>query len=67
VRGLVTFYLICGLGALANIGIADLVYSTERRWWLAGIAGAAIGALWNYVASSLFTWRQRPGLAGSSA
>jgi dolichol-phosphate mannosyltransferase len=58
-RGLATFYLICGLGALANIGIADLVYSSERRWWLAGVAGAAIGALWNYVASSMFTWKQR--------
>lgn len=58
-RGLATFYLICGLGALANIGIADLVYSSERRWWLAGVAGATIGALWNYVTSSIFTWRQR--------
>jgi dolichol-phosphate mannosyltransferase len=57
VRGLATFYLICGLGALANIGLADLVYSTQR-WWVAGIAGATIGALWNFTATSIFTWKR---------
>lgn len=58
IRGLATFYLVCGLGALANIGIAELVYATGHRWWIAGTAGAAVGALWNYVASSVFTWKQ---------
>ena len=24
-------------------------------WWFAGIAGAAMGAMWNYVASSAIT------------
>ncbi len=56
-RGLATFYMICGLGALANIGFADLVYSTQR-WWVAGIAGATVGALWNFTASSIFTWKR---------
>lgn len=59
VRGLATFYLVCGVGALANVGVAGLVYATEPRWWLAGIAGAAIGAMWNFSASSLFTWKTR--------
>jgi len=57
IRGLASFYMVCGLGALANIGIADLLYSTEHRWWLAGIAGATIGAVWNYASSSFLTWR----------
>jgi dolichol-phosphate mannosyltransferase len=58
-RGLVSFYLVCGLGAVANVGVGALIYSTEHRWWLAGIAGAAIGAVWNYAASSFLTWRDR--------
>jgi len=39
--------------------IGDLIYSTEHRWWLAGLAGAAIGAVWNYAASSFLTWQNR--------
>ena len=56
-RGLASFSLICGLGAIANVGIADLVYSTQR-WWVAGVAGATIGALWNFTATSIFTWKR---------
>jgi dolichol-phosphate mannosyltransferase len=58
-RGLASFYLVCGIGAAANIGVGVLIYSTEHRWWLAGIAGAAIGAVWNYAASSFLTWQER--------
>jgi dolichol-phosphate mannosyltransferase len=57
-RGLLSFYAVCGLGGVANVGIADLVYAGGSPWWAAGIAGAGISALWNYTASSLFTWRR---------
>lgn len=59
VRGLLSFYLICGLGAVANVGVGSVVYASQYRWWLAGLAGAAIGSIWNYAASSLLTWKQR--------
>ncbi len=58
-RGLAAFYLVCGLGAVANVGAAQFVYAIDRRWWLAGVAGAAISAIWNYAASSFLTWRNR--------
>src|SRR5262249_43156678 len=58
-RGLASFYLVCGFGAFANTGIADLLFTTEHRWWVAGLAGATIGALWNYAASSFLTWQDR--------
>jgi hypothetical protein len=29
-------------------------------WLVAGIAGAAIGALLNYALTSIFTWGRRP-------
>jgi dolichol-phosphate mannosyltransferase len=58
-RGLLVFYLICGLGAIANVGVASYVFSGNRVWWLAGVAGAFIGAVWNFAMSSVFTWKRR--------
>jgi dolichol-phosphate mannosyltransferase len=57
-RGMASFYLVCGLGALGNVGVGTLVYGTAHTWWLAGAAGAAIGAVWNYAATSCLTWRR---------
>jgi dolichol-phosphate mannosyltransferase len=59
VRGLLSFALICSLGAVANVGIATLLF-TERHafWWVAGIAGAAISVVWNYAVTSTLTWRE---------
>jgi dolichol-phosphate mannosyltransferase len=59
VKGLVSFYAVCSVGAVANIGVASWVYRGEPSWWLAGTAGALMGAVFNYAASSIFTWRQR--------
>jgi dolichol-phosphate mannosyltransferase len=59
--GLVSFYAIGGIGAVANVGIADALFARGRSWWLAGIAGALIGVIWNFTMSSFFTWRR--GLA----
>ena len=58
-RGLLSFYLVCGLGAIANVGVGALVYQAHEPWWLAGLAGAVIGSLWNYATSSLVTWRKQ--------
>jgi dolichol-phosphate mannosyltransferase len=63
VRGLVVFYAICGVGAVANIGVASFVFGREGIWWVAGIAGAVIGVVWNYTVSSFLTWRRRSGAA----
>lgn len=58
-RGLISFYLICAVGAVGNIGIASYVFNMDQKWWLAGIAGALVGSVWNYAVSSVFTWRPR--------
>jgi dolichol-phosphate mannosyltransferase len=58
-RGLASFYLVCLLGAIGNVGVGTLVYNMHYRWWLAGVAGAAVGVVWNYAASSVFTWRRK--------
>jgi dolichol-phosphate mannosyltransferase len=57
-RGLLSFYAVCGIGALANIGVGIWVNAQDGRWWVAGLAGVVIGAIWNYAASSFVTWRR---------
>jgi dolichol-phosphate mannosyltransferase len=58
-RGLLLFYLVCGVGLIANVGVAFSVYDQEPIWWLAGAAGALMGVVWNYAMSGLFVWRKR--------
>lgn len=55
--GLVTFYLVCSVGMIANVGVANWVYGAQPLWWLAGTAGAIMGVVFNYAASSVLTWR----------
>jgi dolichol-phosphate mannosyltransferase len=59
-RGLVLFYLVCGIGAAANSGIATiLVRDGVVGWGLAGVTGALMTVVWNYVMSSTLVWRSR--------
>jgi dolichol-phosphate mannosyltransferase len=55
--GLLTFYAACGIGAAANVGIADYLFVSHHAWWIAGLSGVLIGAVWNYATTSVFTWR----------
>jgi dolichol-phosphate mannosyltransferase len=59
IGGLLSFYLVCSLGAVANVGIGSLVYDQFHGWWIAGVAGAIVGSVWNYVASGWLTWTKR--------
>jgi dolichol-phosphate mannosyltransferase len=54
--GLFSFYAVCGLGVVANVGIANFIFSTGHTWWLAGLSGIVVGTVWNYAATSFFTW-----------
>jgi dolichol-phosphate mannosyltransferase len=58
-RGVLIFYLICGVGAVANVGVASYAFTSSHTWWLAGVAGAIVGSVWNFAMSSVFTWRRR--------
>ena len=59
IKGLISFMAVCSLGAVANVGIGSLVYDRLAEWWLAGIAGAVVGSVWNYVASGWLTWTRK--------
>ncbi len=57
-RGLLLFYLVCGIGVAANLGIAQLLVQ-ESGWQLslAGAAGAVLTLVWNYAVSATLVWR----------
>lgn len=59
VTGLGSFYAVCSLGAVANVGIASAAFAHHYTWWLSGLAGAAVGVVWNYAVSSVFTWHRK--------
>ena len=55
-RGLVAFWALCALGAIANVGVATWIFGVVPIWWVAGLGGTAISAVWNFSMSSLFVW-----------
>jgi len=58
-RGLISFFLVCAAGAVANVGVATVLFDKlAPPWWAAGAAGAVVGAVWNYAVSGVFTWRR---------
>ena len=58
-RGLLLFMLVCGFGAIANVGIAQVLYQRNTAWSIAGGIGAVIGVVWNYAVSATLVWRAR--------
>jgi dolichol-phosphate mannosyltransferase len=57
--GWVSFNLVCSIGALANVGVANWMFTYHSMWLLDGLAGIAIGVVWNYAMSSMFTWKKK--------
>lgn len=56
-RGFASFALVCSLGTVANVGVAELIYAENTDWLLAGLAGAVMAAVFNYAMTSAITWR----------
>jgi dolichol-phosphate mannosyltransferase len=56
--GFASFVLICSFGVVANVGLAGVLFARTPVWWLAGAAGAVVGAVWNYAMVSTFTWKR---------
>jgi dolichol-phosphate mannosyltransferase len=55
--GWLKFTLICGVGAMSNVGVASWLYEQHAIWQTAGLAGAAVGVFWNFMVSAIFVWR----------
>ena len=59
VLGLLSFYVVCSIGSVANVAVADFLHDHLLQAELASLVGAFMGALWNYAATSLTTWRTK--------
>ncbi len=55
--GWLSFAVVCGVGLIANVGIATYLHEVQASYWaLSAIAGILVGAVWNFALSSRFTW-----------
>ncbi len=57
--GLLRFYLVCGTGALSNIGVAGFIFAHGSGWFVSGLAGAFVAAVFNFTMSSRYVWHGR--------
>lgn len=58
-RGLLSFYAACAIGAFINLQVAEFLNERGLHWALAGFLGAALSSVWNYGVTSTFTWSKR--------
>jgi dolichol-phosphate mannosyltransferase len=54
--GYARFCLICAAGLAANVAVATLVRQYVPSDWVAALAGAGVGAAWNYVVTAIAVW-----------
>ncbi len=54
--GLASFVVACSIGALANVGVANYLFLRRTQWAVAALAGVAVGAVWNYAMTQIYTW-----------
>jgi dolichol-phosphate mannosyltransferase len=55
-RGLLSFYAACAVGALIAVALADWLYLRSMTYWVAGLIGAGVAALWNFLTTASITW-----------
>lgn len=56
-RGIVTFFIVCSIGALIGIAISVFLNDHGVIWWLAALISILITSFWNYTINLLFTWK----------
>ena len=55
--GMLTFYAVCSIGALANVSVASWIYAYDGSFYLAGLLGVLMSVVFNYSVTRVFTWR----------
>jgi dolichol-phosphate mannosyltransferase len=55
--GLFSFYVICSIGAVANVSVANWIFTLDKSAYFAGITGALMSVVFNYAVSRAITWR----------
>jgi dolichol-phosphate mannosyltransferase len=59
IRGWLSFTAVCGIGAVANVGVAGFLYEKKVFWMASAIAGILVGTVWNYAVTKHLTWRSK--------
>jgi dolichol-phosphate mannosyltransferase len=56
-KGWLSFCAVCAVGAFANVGVADFLFSGRyAEATVSALAGIVVGAVWNFALSSRFVW-----------
>ena len=58
-KGLALFIAVCSVGAIANISVAELAMRGTQSWSFSGLAGALMGAVFNFGAASAVVWNRK--------
>lgn len=53
------FCVVCSLGAVANISVANLTLAGLGSWPLAGVAGALMSSVFNFGVATKFVWGRK--------
>jgi len=56
-RGLLSFYAVCAIPAIANVSVAAFIFETNSLFYVAAISGIVISIVFNYGMTRIFTWR----------
>lgn len=54
--GALAFFGVCSVGALSSIALAEWLFLRGGTWYLSGLAGTIIAAVWNFGVTSVVTW-----------
>jgi dolichol-phosphate mannosyltransferase len=57
VRGLLSFYTACSIGAVFNISVATLAFGAGVWWTFSSFLGAMAGSLFNYFITKRIIWK----------
>jgi dolichol-phosphate mannosyltransferase len=55
--GLLSFYVVCSFGLVANLSVASWIYRQDAQFYVAGIIGVIMSVVFNYAVTRVFTWR----------
>ena len=62
ILGMGRFAAVCSIGVIAGLSVSTWILD-PARWWLAGLSGALVSAVWNFGASSALVWNGRTARA----
>jgi branched-chain amino acid transport system permease protein len=52
----VIFYVVCSIGAIASVSVGTWIYTIDRSFWLAGIAGVCLALSFTLTPSQIYAW-----------